>query len=222
MVDEGVVRATAVSPPLDLVPSQRVAGAPGRPNPAPREPTTWERAADAFRGWRDGNPGAMDDLVTIMTPILWHVARAHGLGRGPAEDVVQATWVALVQRGGTISEPQAVSAWLTTTARREAWRVARSGSGSVAVTDELLEGVSDVAGSAEEAVVARDEGQRLWACVRTLPERCRRLLRIFAFEERPDYAGIARDLDMPVGSIGPTRGRCLAKLRQALAEGAPA
>jgi hypothetical protein len=47
--------------------------------------------------------------------------------------------------------------------------------------------------------------------------RCQRLLRIIAFDDRPDYAGIARDLDMPVGSIGPTRGRCLAKLKELLA-----
>lgn len=216
MVDETLVPAgQAGLAPRDLVPPQRQA-------PAPRVGTTWQLAADAFRGWRDGTPGAMDDLVTTMTPVLWHVARAHGLSRTQAEDVVQVTWMTLVRRADSIAEPQAVAAWLTTTARREAWRVARSGNGSTAVTDDLLAGVSDSSGSAEEAVVARDEGQRLWACVRALPERCRRLLRIFAFEERPDYAGIAEELQMPVGSIGPTRGRCLAKLRQALSEGAPA
>jgi DNA-directed RNA polymerase specialized sigma24 family protein len=65
-------------------------------------------------------------------------------------------------------------------------------------------------------VVQHDEGRLLWAAVDELPERCRRLLRVVAFENRPDYRQIATDLDMPVGSIGPTRGRCLAKLRVAL------
>ena len=66
------------------------------------------------------------------------------------------------------------------------------------------------------AAVEIDENRQLWAAVDGLPERCRRLLRIVAFENRPDYRQLAIDLEMPVGSIGPTRGRCLAKLRVAL------
>lgn len=62
---------------------------------------------------------------------------------------------------------------------------------------------------------------RLWSAVRRLAERCQRLLRVIAFEDRPDYARIAADLGMPVGSIGPTRNRCLAKLR-ALLDAPPA
>ncbi len=64
-----------------------------------------------------------------------------------------------------------------------------------------------------------DEQARLWACVRQLSERCQQLMRIVAFEDRPDYRGLAEDLQVPVGSIGPTRGRCLAKLKALLAEG---
>ena len=56
----------------------------------------------------------------------------------------------------------------------------------------------------------------LWTHVQDLSERCRRLLAVIAFADRPDYAAIAEALGMPVGSIGPTRGRCLAKLRAAL------
>ena len=70
--------------------------------------------------------------------------------------------------------------------------------------------------SAEAGACEHDEGDRLWAAVDGLPERCRRLLRIVAFENRPDYRELATELGMPVGSIGPTRGRCLAKLRVAL------
>ena len=210
MADEAVVRAAREGAPDD---------APTPSPPAPRPTMTWQRAASAFRAWRSGAPGAMDELVTTMSPVLWHVVRAYGLGTAQAEDVVQTTWMTLVHRSDSIADPQAVSAWLTTTARREAWRVARTGQRAVPVGDELLERVVDGVGSAEEQAVARDRDQRLWACVSRLPERCRRLLRIVAFEERPDYAGIARDLQMPVGSIGPTRGRCLAKLRALLTEG---
>ena len=69
-----------------------------------------------------------------------------------------------------------------------------------------------------EEVVLRDARQRrLWEHVQGLPDRCRELMRVIAFADRPDYALIAESLQMPVGSIGPTRGRCLAKLRQVLA-----
>ncbi len=70
--------------------------------------------------------------------------------------------------------------------------------------------------SAEDEVAASDEVRRIWTAVGTLDERCRRLLRVVAFDDRPDYASIATDLEMPIGSIGPTRRRCLAKLRTEL------
>ena len=72
--------------------------------------------------------------------------------------------------------------------------------------------------SAEQTAATDDESRRLWLAVAQLNERCQRLLRIVAFEERPDYARIAQDMAMPIGSIGPTRQRCLGKLR-ALLEG---
>ena len=65
-------------------------------------------------------------------------------------------------------------------------------------------------------MIVADEQDRIWSCVSQLSERCQRLLRIVAFEDRPDYAGIARELSMPIGSIGPTRGRCLDKLKTLL------
>lgn len=188
-----------------------------RPESARPESTViWERAARSFDAWRSQTPGAMDELVHTMTPVLWHVVRAYGLDHNRAQDVVQTTWLTLVQRSGSIADPTAIAAWLTTTARREAWRVSKHAGTTVPVTDEVLEYVAGDVRSAEDAAVERDEDRRLWACVSTLSARCQRLLRIVAFDERPDYAGIARELDIAVGSIGPTRGRCLAKLRDAL------
>lgn len=68
----------------------------------------------------------------------------------------------------------------------------------------------------EDAVLRTDEQRVLWRHVNELSERCRALLRVIAFAATPDYASVAATLGMPVGSIGPTRGRCLAKLRTAL------
>ncbi len=188
----------------------------GSPTSAPSG--VWAAAADDFRRWQRGDGAGLDDLVRRLSPVLWHVVRAHGLDTERAQDVVQTTWLTFVRRQESITEPQAVAAWLTTTARREAWRVAKAASRHAPVADELLETELPLQPSAESKAVTRDENARLWTCVRKLSERCQRLLRIVAFEDRPDYRGLAEDLQVPVGSIGPTRGRCLAKLKALLAE----
>jgi DNA-directed RNA polymerase specialized sigma24 family protein len=76
--------------------------------------------------------------------------------------------------------------------------------------------VSGIEASPESHVVRESGNATLWQHIGELPERCRELLRVIAFADRPDYAAIAQSLGMPVGSIGPTRGRCLAKLRAQL------
>lgn len=182
----------------------------------------WEQASDAFVRWRGGDARAMDALVRLMTPVLWHVVRAYGLDRMLAEDVVQSTWLTLVRRAADIHDPRAVAGWLTTTARREAWRVGRAQQRQNPVEDADLEPHLPVTESAEDTAHLALRDRRLWRAVASLEERCRRLLRIVAFEERPDYARIARDLSMPIGSIGPTRQRCLGKLRAALSTGGAA
>ena len=179
----------------------------------------WARAATLFAAWRDGDSRAMDDLVRLMSPVLWHVVRAYGLERTLAEDVVQTTWLRLVRSRASIADPRAVSAWLTTTARREAWKVGKA-NGKVDTTEaDDLDLLLPEQASAEEHAATGDERRRLWSAVRALNERCQRLLRVIAFEDRPDYARLAADLAMPVGSIGPTRQRCLAKLRALLGPG---
>ena len=177
----------------------------------------WAAAADHFRRWLDGDSAALDDLVRTLTPVLWQVVRAYGLDRHQSEDVVQTTWLTLVRKSDTIEDPQAVSSWLTTTARREAWRVSRTSGKLLPVEDDELAREADISPGADSDDVAADERDRLWSTVGQLSARCQRLLRIIAFDDRPDYAGIARDLEMPIGSIGPTRGRCLAKLKDLLA-----
>ena len=179
----------------------------------------WDAAAAHFALWREGDPRGLDDLVAEMTPVLWQVVRAYRVSPEVAEDVIQSTWLALVGRRDSIDDHQAVGGWLTTTARRAAWRVGSQTQRDVAVDPTDLEPHTPVERSAESRVVEGDERSRLWRAVATLDERCQRLLRVVAFEQRPDYAALSNDLRMPVGSIGPTRGRCLTKLRTALADG---
>ena len=180
------------------------------------EPARWERAAAFFVRWREGEPRAMDELVRLMTPPLWHIVRAYGLDAALAQDVVQTTWLTLVRRHESILDPQAVSGWLTMCARREAWRVGKLHRRAVATEAEAREPPLPVHASAAQPAPIDAGSRRLWSAVGTLNERCQRLLRIVAFDERPDYARIAEDLAMPIGSIGPTRQRCLAKLRAVL------
>jgi len=192
---------------------------PGESGPAPqpaRPGEVWRLATDGFNRWVAGEPAGLDDLVAVMTPVLWHVVRAYRLPTEAAEDVIQTTWLALVRRRTAITDPVAIGGWLTTTARREAWRVAQGSARMTPTADEQLEPQVPTQRSAEADALEHDDDNRLWAAVDELPERCRRLLRVVAFENRPDYATLAADLGMPVGSIGPTRGRCLAKLRVAL------
>lgn len=171
-------------------------------------------AGTAFQQYRDGVPGGIEALVKLVSPLLWHTARHCGLSSAEAEDAVQQTFLALVRHGGTISDPLAVVRWLTVTLRRQAWRdraAAGRNSGNEPTDTDLPQEFS-----AEQTAVLTDEQKRLWAHVSAMPERCRRLLAVIAFAPRPDYATLARDLGMPVGSIGPTRGRCLEKLRARL------
>lgn len=182
------------------------------------------RVAQAFTAYRDGDPDLLPPVVEELNPLLWHVARSQGLGVQTAEDVVQHTWLQLLEGTERIQEPQAVLKWLMTTTRRESWRVGRTHQRETSHEDvgELLDPDDTEAAAAGPAdpvgdqVIAAHEHQVLWRLVGTLSERCRYLLRIIAFADRPDYAAIADALGMPVGSIGPTRGRCLATLRTAL------
>jgi RNA polymerase sigma factor (sigma-70 family) len=177
------------------------------------------RAGRLFSLYRAGDEARMAELVKILTPILWHTARAARLDSATAEDVLQTAWFTLVRKAETITEPLAVLQWMVVTTKREAWRVARTQARTRPQDPEdagALRG--EATESVEEAVLRGTSEHRLWQHIQGLPERCQALLRVIAFADRPDYAELAQALGMPQGSIGPTRGRCLAKLRLALAQ----
>lgn len=195
---------------------------------AAREPVTttsadqsmWEKVAEAFVAWRDGSASA-DSLVRLMSPVLWHVARACRLSEDEASEVVQDVWLALVRHRDSIANPRAVASWLITATRREAWQVRRKATEAARREEAVVEEwawdqVAPPSPAAEDIAVEHEAALSLWRAVATLPERCQRLLRVIAFSERPDYAQLSVHLEMPIGSIGPTRGRCLGKLRAAL------
>lgn len=192
-------------------------------------PTLTDRAAACFQRHLDGDRRGFDDLVAEVSPLLWHVVRGQGVDRATAEDVVQRAWLALVRRADAIEEPRAVVSWLVTTARRDAWRARRRdrpvrGDDLGATVAQQAPTEVDWVGSGsldpepDRLAELDDQARRLWSHVSGLSDRCQALLRVIAFADRPDYAAVSEALGMPVGSIGPTRGRCLAKLRQVLAD----
>lgn len=186
----------------------------------PSGDTLVARAAVAFADYRDGDRAAFDELVRMVTPLLWHTTRAQGLDAAVVEDVLQTVWMSLLRNADSVRDPRTVVKWLLTTTRREAWRVSRHQRAHAAqsLNDGPAGEMSVSIPAAEEdqpdQVALRSQRQRLlWGHVQQLPPRCRELLRVIAFADRPDYAVVAESLGMPIGSIGPTRGRCLAKLR---------
>lgn len=190
----------------------------------PSGDTLVTRAAAAFVEFREGDRTAFDDLMRMVTPLLWHTARTQGVDRVASEDVLQTVWLSLLHHAGSVREPKTVVKWLLTSTRREAWRV-RQRAGSSHLTREPVDGSPGAQDwdrpttpeqEPETMVLLAARQQRLWQHVQELPPRCRTLMRVIAFADRPDYAQIADALGMPVGSIGPTRGRCLAKLHELL------
>ncbi len=189
------------------------------------EESLGDRAARALLEYREGRTDALTDLVREATPLLWHTVRAQGVDRDVADDVVQSTWAALVRHADTIAEPKAVLKWLLVTARRAAWQAVRKSRSDARRRTELPDDVTEGAaalpdfGPGPEAEVLRDERDRLlWSSLKRLPQRCQELLRLVSLADRPDYKAISASIGMPVGSIGATRGRCLAKLRAVLTE----
>ena len=172
------------------------------------------RAAAAFHAYRAGERERLDELVRLLTPLLWHTARAQRASKELAEDAIQTAWLRFVDSADTIVEERAVVSWLVVTVKRETWRLLRL-SGRESAPESGVPEVADEATPEQQAILTQRQ-RLLWHHVADLPERCRTLLRVIAFAPVPDYAGVAASLGMPIGSIGPTRGRCLAKLRAAL------
>jgi RNA polymerase sigma factor (sigma-70 family) len=182
-----------------------------------RGPDRAARITALMSAARQGSDDAVGEIVAEFSPLLWHVARAAGLSPGDAQDVLQTVWMRLIEHLDDIRTPTALAGWLVVTTRREAWRVRAAERKQIPTDQESFAELPVKGPGSEEQVIIEDQRRRLWAAIRRLSPRCQELLRIVAFVPRPDYAAVAAGLGMQIGSIGPTRGRCLAKLRALLA-----
>jgi RNA polymerase sigma factor (sigma-70 family) len=159
----------------------------------------------------NGDRAAWSALVDRFTPLVWATVRAHRLSDADAADVVQTTWLRLVEHLERITDPERVGAWLATTARRESLRVIAGG--ARVTPTEALDDVADRTPGPAQAVALQERDATLWRALDRLGDRCRALLRLLVNDPPPSYDEISAAMDMPVGSIGPTRARCLARLR---------
>lgn len=170
---------------------------------------------ELLRAAAAGDQVAWKQIVDRFTGLVWATARAHRLSRDDAADVAQTTWLRLVENLGRIREPERLGAWLATTARHESLRVIkRGGREQPSDAPDLFELPSD--DEIADVVVGRERDAALWRAFAVLSDKCQQLLRMLASAEEPSYEEIGSALKMRVGSIGPTRMRCLDTLRRSV------
>jgi RNA polymerase sigma factor (sigma-70 family) len=179
---------------------------------------------DLIRRCQQGSAGAWQQALNKYERLVYSIPLRYGLSRDEAADIAQITFTILIESLDTLSEDSRLGAWLATVARRHTWRLLERNRREIA--SEGLEG-ADLA--ARAVLLGRSDADSIehWELSELLEtglsqigEPCRRLLLALYFQpELSSYAEVAASLGMPIGSIGPTRARCLKRLRQVLVEG---
>jgi RNA polymerase sigma factor (sigma-70 family) len=162
-----------------------------------------------------GDQQAWNALVEHYAPLVWSICRRYELGGADASDAGQNVWLRLVDQLDKIRDPAALPGWLATTARRECSRVRRARSSQAAV---VVLDAANIPGQqtdiAEQELLIAERHAALREALTDLPAGCQRLIAMLIEDSPVPYAKISAQLGIPIGSIGPTRGRCLDKLRR--------
>lgn len=177
--------------------------------------TFWvmQPVADLITAASSGDNNAWDALVERYGRLVWAVVRSFRLDDASAADVSQTVWLRLVENLEKIRDPERLPSWLATTARREALRVSKAQRRQIPTEFEY--DVEDVSvAPVDERLIDAEDHEVLAAAFSQLDDECAQLLRLLTTDPPLDYATIAEIIDRPVGSIGPTRGRCLDRLRR--------
>jgi RNA polymerase sigma factor (sigma-70 family) len=169
--------------------------------------------SDAARGSRV----AWEELVDRYSGLVWSVARSFRMNESDAGDVSQTTWLRLLEHISSIRQPELVGSWLATTARRESLRLLARNQRLVPSSPALeVDQADETLPPLDAQLIAEDERLLTRRAVEGLPAHWQDLVNLLASDPSPSYAEVAAHLGMPIGSIGPTRGRCLRRLRVAL------
>jgi RNA polymerase sigma factor (sigma-70 family) len=165
---------------------------------------------------RNGDKQAWDALVERYAPLIWSICRRYRVAGADADDVGQGVWLQLVDQLDKIRDPAALPGWLATTTRRECVRVLRAVRGPHAAryARDAETIPDDHSQMAEQQVLVAERHAALREAFAHLPPCDQQLIALLIQDPPVLYAEISARLRIPVGSIGPTRGRCLDKLRR--------
>ena len=180
---------------------------PAVPQPPKNDPTLVALVCAA----RSGDHAAWDSLVRRFDRMLRSIARSYRLTPADVDDVVQTTWLSMLEHIHDVREPAAIAGWLATATRRHAMRVLQKPARERLSDDPRL-GERAVTDGPEEILLAAERREVLAAALATLPQRHRRLMTVFVTQSTVDYSHVSEQLSMPIGSIGPIRARALARL----------
>lgn len=169
-----------------------------------------------------GEAQAWQELIDRYAVLIRSVCRAHRLCEADGEDVAQLTWLRAVEHIGRLRDPERFGAWIGTTARRECLRVLQGRKRVVPTCDEVRNPLFAAHVDEEEIALAAERREAVRQALTVLPDKQRTLLRLLHSEREPSYDTISEKLGMPIGSIGPTRGRALERLRKEIHAPLPA
>jgi RNA polymerase sigma factor (sigma-70 family) len=173
-------------------------------------------SADLLRSVAQGDSIAWTLLIRRFEPMVQAVARGYRLQDADSHDIVQRTWLRLLERHAQLRNPDGLGAWLATTARRECLRLLRNQARQAPISDAEL--IDDPGSDTEETVTDLVIVKQAQALIDCLPGRSRMLMRALFDEDPPGYRELARRTGIPIGSIGPTRARALRQLRALIGE----
>jgi len=170
--------------------------------------------AELVRRATDGDRQAWERLVDQFARLIWSITAEFKLVESDAADVAQTTWLRLLEHIDRIQYPDRVGSWLAATARNECLRSLAARKRVVLSDDDIELGSAHVRGpEIDERLLAAERDQTVRDAMSRLPRRWQRLLEMLMADPPASYADISDELELPIGSIGPTRGRCLARLR---------
>lgn len=174
-----------------------------------------ESNADLLAAAAQGDSDAWAVLVDQFSGLVWSVSRTYRLGPATTDDVVQTVWLRLAEHCGRIREPDRLAGWLATTTRNEALRAIRARQRTAPLGD-MSEFETATTVSVEEDLIDSETLEEVLQAFSCLDEDTQRFLRLLCTDPPLDYKTISELTGRPVGSIGPTRARCLDKLRRLL------
>ena|SRR2546426_7406767 len=174
-----------------------------------------ERVVGLVAAAAGGDEGAWSDLVAHFAGLVWSVIRGYRMSAADGADVSQTTWLRLAEHIHKVREPDRIGAWLATTAGRECLRMLRQNQRAVPSDNLFLTEAPDAdpAVAPEHRILALERDGELWEAFSELPAKAQVLLRLLFADPPPSYEEISAATGMPIGSIGPTRGRYLAQLK---------